>query len=43
MDITAYLLEHRDPEYKSFTSKLIPNIDPDTMIGVVVPLFHSQG
>ena len=37
MDITAYLLEHRDPEYKSFTAKLVPNIDPETMIGVRIP------
>ncbi len=37
MDIRAYLLEHRDPDYKSFTAKLIPNIDPDTMIGVRIP------
>ncbi len=37
MDITAYLLEHCDPEYKSFTAKLIPDIDPDSMIGVRIP------
>ncbi len=37
MDAVSYLLEHKDPGYQSFSSKLIPNIDPATMIGVRIP------
>lgn len=37
MDITAKLLSMRDSEYKAFHSKLMPNIDPDTIIGIRIP------
>ncbi len=36
-DITKYLLECRDEGYKDFTSKLIPNIDNENIIGVRTP------
>lgn len=36
-DITATLMSLKDEEYKAFTASLIPNIDPDTIIGVRIP------
>lgn len=35
--IRAELYRMQDQKYKEFNSKLIPNIDPDTMIGVRTP------
>ncbi len=37
MDITQRLFEMQDEEYRDFTSKLIPNISPDTMMGIRLP------
>lgn len=31
------LMELQDPEYQSFLAKLIPNLDPETIIGVRTP------
>ena len=31
------LFEYQDLEYREFNSKLIPNIDKETMIGVRIP------
>lgn len=36
-DIQNRLLALEDKEYKEFTAKLIPNIDPSTIIGVRIP------
>ncbi len=36
-EIAAYLAAHRDERYQAFQSKLIPSIDPTTMIGVRTP------
>ncbi|MEE0654302.1 MAG: DNA alkylation repair protein [Bifidobacterium criceti] len=30
-----------DPTYKAFNAKLIPNVDPDTMIGIRVPVLRA--
>ena len=35
--IQAKLFEMKDEKYKQFNSKLIPNISPDTQIGVRIP------
>ncbi|MBO5715482.1 MAG: DNA alkylation repair protein [Clostridia bacterium] len=37
MDITQKLFDMQDIKYRDFTSKLIPNISPDSMIGVRLP------
>ncbi len=37
MNITEELLNLQDLEYKKFHSKLMPNINPDTVIGVRIP------
>ena len=37
MDITQRLFALQDEGYRDFSSKLIPNISPDTMIGVRLP------
>ena len=37
MNIQATLLSMTDSDYKKFQSKLIPNIDPDKIIGVRMP------
>lgn len=37
MDVIDELLKFKDLEYKTFQSKLIPNIDSNTMIGVRTP------
>ncbi len=41
MDITELLFELRDTEYKNFHSKLIPNVSPDSIIGIRVPLLRK--
>ena len=35
--IQKKLFEYQDLEYREFNSKLIPNIDKETMIGVRIP------
>ncbi|MBE6784589.1 MAG: DNA alkylation repair protein [Ruminococcaceae bacterium] len=37
INIQQKLLEFQDKKYKQFNSKLIPNISPDTQIGVRIP------
>ncbi len=37
MDITQKLFDMQDIKYRDFSSKLIPNISPDSMIGVRLP------
>lgn len=41
MTIYERLLEVQDLEYKDFQSKLVPNISPDTMIGVRTPQMRA--
>ncbi len=41
MDILKELFKLQDTEYKSFHSKLIPDIDPDTIIGIRVPVLRK--
>jgi len=41
MDITQELFSLQDKEYKSFNSKLIPNVNPDTIIGVRTPALRA--
>lgn len=41
MSIYEKLLSVQDIEYKEFQSKLVPNISPDTMIGVRTPQMRS--
>lgn len=40
-EITRELLSLAEPEYKKFNSKLIPNIDPDTILGVRIPALRK--
>ncbi len=35
------LLEYKDDEYKEFQTKLVPNISPDTIIGVRTPAMRD--
>ena len=37
MTVRDRLLEKRDPQYQEFQSKLVPNIDPATIVGVRTP------
>ena len=37
MSIYERLMEHQDPEYREFQSRLVPNIDKETIIGVRTP------
>nr|MCR4713072.1 DNA alkylation repair protein [Treponemataceae bacterium] len=37
MTIYEKLMEYRDEKYSAFQSKLVPNISPDTIIGVRTP------
>lgn len=39
--IRARLEALADPAYKAFNAKLIPNVDPDTMIGIRVPALRA--
>ena len=41
MSIYEKLLSVQDKEYKDFQSKLVPNISPDTMIGVRTPQMRA--
>ncbi|MBE6763889.1 MAG: DNA alkylation repair protein [Ruminococcaceae bacterium] len=40
-DIQQHLMTLADKDYRSFQSKLIPTVDPDTVIGVRVPVLRS--
>jgi len=37
MSVNDLLIRERDEEYKEFQARLVPNISPDTMIGVRTP------
>ena len=39
--IEKILFDYQDLEYKEFTSKLIPNIDKDKIIGVRIPIIRK--
>ncbi|RYQ10993.1 DNA alkylation repair protein [Bifidobacterium pseudolongum subsp. globosum] len=39
--IRARLQSLADPAYKAFNAKLIPNVDPSTMIGIRVPVLRA--
>lgn len=39
--IRASLEALADPTYKAFNAKLIPNVDPNTMIGIRVPVLRA--
>ena len=39
--IRARLEALADPVYKAFNAKLIPNVDPNTMIGIRVPALRA--
>ena len=41
MNITDTLLSMQDEKYKQFNCKLIPTVDPDTVIGVRVPMLRK--
>ncbi len=41
MNITEQLFSMQDEKYKLFNCKLIPTVDPDTMIGVRVPMLRK--
>ncbi len=40
-EIRALLFALQDLPYREFTAKLIPNIDPATMIGIRAPVFQK--
>ena len=40
-EITAALFEQCDPAYREFQKKLIPTVDPETVIGVRTPALRS--
>lgn len=41
MDIRARLFELQDKDYQAFQAKLMPTIDPDTIIGVRMPALRE--
>lgn len=41
MKVTEYLFSVQDLKYRDFNSKLIPNIEKDTVIGVRTPLLRN--
>lgn len=41
MDIKARLFELQDPGYKAFHARLIPTVEPSTIIGVRVPVLRA--
>ena len=41
MNIQEELFKLQDLNYKNFTSKLIPNINKDVIIGVKIPLIRT--
>lgn len=40
-EIRAFLTEHFDKEYKAFFSKLVPTLDPQSIVGVRTPALRS--
>lgn len=41
MDLRQELFKNQDLDYKAFHTKLVPNINPDTVIGVRVPILRK--
>lgn len=41
MQVREELFNNQDLEYKAFHSKLVPNIQPDKIIGVRVPVLRK--
>ena len=41
MDVYERLIKEKDDEYKEFQAKLVPNIDPSTIIGVRTPQMRT--
>lgn len=41
MELNECLFSLQDPQYKAFHSRLIPTVDPDTIIGVRVPALRK--
>lgn len=41
MDVVKILFDNKDLKYKKFNSSLIPNINPDLIIGVKVPILRK--
>ena len=41
MDIRDLLLKNSDKDYRDFQLKLVPTVDPDTVIGVRVPVLRK--
>ena len=41
MDVYDRLIKEKDDEYKEFQAKLVPNIDPSTIIGVRTPQMRA--
>ena len=37
MNLVAKLMKVKDDKYKEFQSKLVPNINPDTILGIRTP------
>ena len=40
-DLQKTLFELKDEKYKQFSASLMPTVDPDTVIGVRVPLLRK--
>lgn len=40
-EIKTLLLNYKDDEYKSFHRKLVPNVNPDTILGVRTPIIRK--
>lgn len=41
MEITAHLFAMKDDTYKDFQSKLMPTVNPDTVIGIRIPMLRK--
>lgn len=40
-EIKSLLLSYKDDEYKAFHKKLVPNVNPDTILGVRTPIIRK--
>ena len=40
-DIQKLLFDRQDPAYQAFQSKLMPTVDPETVIGVRMPALRK--
>lgn len=41
LNIAQFLFDNKDEAYKHFQCKLMPTVDPDTVIGVRTPLLRT--